>query len=154
MRCRLAFSVLLSVAGMASVSLPAQSPVHDQQADGRWRVDADKNGPLDVRATSLMLLSLLADRSSWSTGRFSGEVRDGIRFLVIIFKIATLYSPLKIFVPASGVFFLFGAGWYAYTYISQGRFTNMSLLLFTAAAIIFLIGLISEQITALTYSRS
>jgi glycosyltransferase involved in cell wall biosynthesis len=81
-------------------------------------------------------------------------IRDGLRFLVIIFKIATLYSPLKIFVPTSGVFFLLGTGWYAYTYMTQARFTNMSLLLFTAAAIIFLIGLISEQITALTYSRS
>lgn len=81
-------------------------------------------------------------------------LRDGIRFLVIIFKIATLYSPLKIFLPASGLFFAAGLGWYAYTYLTEGRFTNMSLLVFSAAVIIFLIGLISEQITALTYSRS
>ncbi|MDX1498454.1 MAG: glycosyltransferase family 2 protein [Woeseiaceae bacterium] len=81
-------------------------------------------------------------------------IRDGIRFLVIIFKIATLYSPLKIFLPASGVFFLAGLGWYGYTYMTEGRFTNMSLLVFSAAVIIFLIGLISEQITALTYSKS
>jgi len=81
-------------------------------------------------------------------------LRDGVRFLVIIFKIATLYSPLKIFLPASGVFFATGIGYYAYTYFSSGRFTNMSMLLFTAAVIIFLIGLISEQITALTYSKA
>ncbi len=81
-------------------------------------------------------------------------IRDGIRFLVIIFKIATLYAPLKIFLPISGVFFATGAGYYAYTYLTQGRFTNMSLLVLSASVIIFLIGLISEQITALTYSRS
>lgn len=81
-------------------------------------------------------------------------IRDGIRFLVIIFKIATLYSPLKIFLPISGLFFATGIGYYAYTYATSGRFTNMSMLVLSAAVIIFLIGLISEQITALTYSRS
>jgi glycosyltransferase involved in cell wall biosynthesis len=81
-------------------------------------------------------------------------IRDGVRFLVIIFKIATLYSPLKVFLPVSGLFFLTGMSYYAYTYFTAGRFTNMSLLVFSAAVIIFLIGLISEQITALTYSRS
>ena len=81
-------------------------------------------------------------------------IRDGVRFLIIIFKVATLYSPLKVFLPASGVFFTTGIGYYAYTYLTSGRFTNMSMLLFSAAVIIFLIGLISEQITALTYSRS
>ncbi len=81
-------------------------------------------------------------------------IRDGVRFLIIIFKVATLYSPLKIFLPASGLFFATGATYYAYTYLTVGRFTNMSMLLFSAAVIVFLIGLISEQITALTYSRS
>ena len=81
-------------------------------------------------------------------------LRDGMRFFVIIFKIATLYSPLKIFLPIASVFFATGFGWYAYTYITSGRFTNMSMLLFSASVIVFLIGLISEQITALTYSKS
>ena len=81
-------------------------------------------------------------------------IRDGVRFLIIIFKVATLYSPLKIFLPASGLFFATGLGYYAYTYVATARFTNMSMLLFSASVIIFLIGLISEQITALTYSRS
>ena len=81
-------------------------------------------------------------------------IRDGVRFVVIIFKIATLYSPLKIFLPISGLFFATGLGYYAYTYVTAGRFTNMSMLVFSAAVIIFLIGLISEQITALTYSKS
>jgi glycosyltransferase involved in cell wall biosynthesis len=78
-------------------------------------------------------------------------IRDGIRFLLIIFKIATLYSPLKLFVPASAVFFLLGTVNYAYTFIKAGRLTNMSTLMWSAAVIVFLIGLISEQITALMY---
>jgi glycosyltransferase involved in cell wall biosynthesis len=81
-------------------------------------------------------------------------IRDGIRFLVIIFKIATLYSPLKIFLPTSALFFVAGVGNYMYTYMTAGRFTNMSMLLLCAAVIVFLIGLISEQITALTYRQS
>ena len=81
-------------------------------------------------------------------------IRDGVRFMVIIFKIATLYSPLKIFLPISAGFFATGLGWYVYTFLTMGRFTNMSMLLLSAAVIIFLIGLISEQITSLTYSKS
>ena len=80
-------------------------------------------------------------------------LRDGVRFLLIIFKIATLYSPLKLFAPVAGAFFLLGFGWYGYTYATAGRFTNMSALLFSASVIVFLIGLISEQITNLTYKR-
>ena len=80
-------------------------------------------------------------------------LRDGIRFLLIIFKIATLYSPLKLFAPVAGGFFALGLGYYAYTFVTMHRFTNMSALLFSAAVIVFLIGLISEQITALNYRR-
>lgn len=78
-------------------------------------------------------------------------LRDGIRFLLIIFKIATLYSPLKLFAPVAGLFFATGLSYYAFTYLTMHRFTNMSMLLFSASVIIFLIGLISEQITSLTY---
>lgn len=78
-------------------------------------------------------------------------IKDGIRFLLIIFKIATLYSPLKLFAPVGLGFFLLGLGHYAYTYFAFHRFTNMSVLLLSAAVIVFLIGLISEQITGLTY---
>ncbi|MGB0514377.1 MAG: glycosyltransferase family 2 protein, partial [Wenzhouxiangellaceae bacterium] len=78
-------------------------------------------------------------------------LRDGFRFLLIIFKIATLYSPLKLFLPTSAFFFATGMSYYAYTYLTQERFTNMSLLLLSASVIIFLIGLISEQITALMF---
>jgi glycosyltransferase involved in cell wall biosynthesis len=88
------------------------------------------------------------------TGSHIRPLRDGVRFLLIIFKVATLYSPLKLFAPASFVFFMLGAAYYAYTYFAEHRFTNMSALLLSASVIIFLIGLVSEQITSLTYSRS
>lgn len=80
--------------------------------------------------------------------------RDGFRFLLIIFKIGTLYSPLKLFVPASAFFFLTGLGYYLYTFLSFHRFTNMSALLFITSILIFLMGLVSEQITNLNYKDS
>ena len=80
-------------------------------------------------------------------------LRDGLRFLLIIFKIATLYSPLKLFVPTSAVFFLLGCANYAWTYTHYGRLTNGSMLMWSASVIVFLIGLVSEQITGLMYRR-
>lgn len=80
-------------------------------------------------------------------------VRDGLRFLLIIFRIGTLYSPLKFFFPVSLLHFATGLGYYFYTYASSGRFTNMSALLLTMSIFIFLIGLISEQITMLLYQK-
>ena len=88
------------------------------------------------------------------TGSHIRPLRDGIRFLLIIFKIATLYSPLKLFAPTAFVFGLLGLGYYGYTFFAEHRFTNMSALLLSASVIVFLIGLISEQITALTYLRT
>jgi glycosyltransferase involved in cell wall biosynthesis len=76
-------------------------------------------------------------------------VTDGIRFLLIITKIATLFSPFRIFLPVSGFFFLTGAGYYLYTYMTQYRFTNMGVFLLTTAVIVFMLGLVSEQIALL-----
>lgn len=78
-------------------------------------------------------------------------VKDGIRFFLIIFKIATLFSPLKMFLPIAVILFLMATSWYGYTLYEYGRFTNMSALLYTGSVMIFLMGLISEQITALMY---
>jgi glycosyltransferase involved in cell wall biosynthesis len=77
--------------------------------------------------------------------------QDGVRFLLIIFKIGTLFSPLKLFFPISFVFFTTALGYYLYSFITIGRFTNMSALLFTTSVLVFLMGLISEQITSLIY---
>ncbi len=78
-------------------------------------------------------------------------LQDGVRFLLIIFKIGTLYSPLKLFFPVSGAFFVTGLSYYLYTYFTATRFTNMSALMFTTSVLVFLIGLVSEQITQLIY---
>ncbi|WP_315077661.1 glycosyltransferase family 2 protein [Acinetobacter guillouiae] len=80
-------------------------------------------------------------------------IKDSVRFFLIIFKIATLYSPLKMFLPFAIMLFVLATGWYGYTLYSFGRFTNMSALLYTGSVMIFLMGLISEQITALMYKR-
>ena len=81
-------------------------------------------------------------------------VRDGLRFLLIIFKIGTLYSPLKLFVPISAAFFMTGLGYYLYTYVTTNRFTNMSALLFVTSILVFVVGLLSEQITLLNFKDS
>lgn len=79
--------------------------------------------------------------------------KDGVRFLLIIFKIGSLYSPLKLFFPISAFFFLTGLFYYLHTYLTVGRFTNMSALLFSTSVLVFLIGLVSEQITTLIYRK-
>ncbi|HYA21329.1 MAG TPA: glycosyltransferase family 2 protein, partial [Burkholderiales bacterium] len=81
-------------------------------------------------------------------------LRDGTRFLLIIFKIGTLYSPLRLFFPVSLLFFLVGLGYYLYTFSTIHRFTNMSGLLFITSLSTFLIGLVSEQVTMLHYKDS
>lgn len=80
-------------------------------------------------------------------------LRDGIRFLLIIIKVGTLFSPLKLFLPVSAGFFVTGLGYYLYTYLTSARFTNMSALLLISAVFTFLIGIVSEQISALHYKN-
>ncbi|VFQ47287.1 glycosyltransferase family 2 protein [Desulfoluna butyratoxydans] len=80
-------------------------------------------------------------------------VKDGTRFLMIIIKVCTLYSPLRVFLPVSAVMFLLGCFNYAYTYLTDGRFTNMSAVFFMSGVIIFMMGIISEQICQLRYDR-
>lgn len=79
--------------------------------------------------------------------------KDGIRFVIIITKICTLYSPAKIFIPTSICTFITGLLYYLYTYVTDGRFTNMGVLLFSTSILIFLMGMISEQITTLIYRK-
>jgi hypothetical protein len=71
--------------------------------------------------------------------------------LLIIFRIGSLYSPLKLFVPVSVLLFVLASLVYGYTYTTNGRFTNMSALLYQTSLLTFLIGLVSEQITNLMY---
>jgi glycosyltransferase involved in cell wall biosynthesis len=80
-------------------------------------------------------------------------VTDGIRFMLIIVKIATLFSPFRVFLPVSLSFFAVGLANYLYTYMTQGRLTNMSVFMWTSAVIIFMLGLVSEQIASLRMER-
>ena len=82
-------------------------------------------------------------------------LRDGTKFLLIIMRIATLYSPLKIFMPTSLACFSVGLFWYLYSYfICNAGFPKMSLLLFMTSVIIFMQGLLSEQICQMRYDKS
>ena len=80
-------------------------------------------------------------------------VQDGVRFFMIIIRICTMYSPMRVFLPVSFVMFFLGMVRYAYSYITVGRFTNMSALLFISSIIIFMMSLISEQICQLRFER-
>ena len=77
--------------------------------------------------------------------------RDGFKFLIIILKIGSLFSPMRLFLPISAVLFFTASAYYIYTYFSDGRFTNMGMLLFLSSLTIFLIGIVSEQISTLHY---
>ncbi len=80
-------------------------------------------------------------------------VEDGIRFFLIISKVATLFSPFRIFLPISVLLFCIGLGYYCFTFVTQGRFTNMSALLLSTSIIVFMIGLVSEQISQMRYDK-
>jgi len=76
---------------------------------------------------------------------------DGTRFLVIILKIGALFSPMRLFLPISAGLSVLGIGYYAFTYVTLGRFTNMSAVLFLSSLLIFLMGILSEQVSSLHY---
>jgi predicted PurR-regulated permease PerM len=78
---------------------------------------------------------------------------DGVRFFMIITKICTLYSPMRVFLPVSFAIFLMGVTNYLYTYITHSRFTNMSVFFFVASIIVFMMSLISEQICQMRFER-
>lgn len=81
-------------------------------------------------------------------------ISDGLRFLLIIFKITSLYSPLKLFTPIALMQIFLGSSYYIYTWMSYGRFTNMAAMLLLSGITTFLVGLVSEQVTTLIYKDS
>ena len=81
-------------------------------------------------------------------------MKDGVRFFIIILRIGTLFSPMRLFLPVSATIFIIGVSYYAYTYTTAGRFTNMSGVLFLSSLFTFLIGIISEQISSLHYKAA
>lgn len=81
-------------------------------------------------------------------------IKDGARFFIIIIKVGALFSPMRFFLPISMAFFTLASIYYIYTYNTTGRFTNMSALLYITSTIIFMIGIVSEQISSLHYRFS
>lgn len=81
-------------------------------------------------------------------------LRDGTRFFMVIIKIGTLFSPMRLFLPVSVALFLVGLGYYGYTYTAFHRFTNMSALLFISSLFTFLIGILAELVSSLHYKEA
>jgi len=103
---------------------------------------------------SIKYISITCNKRTGNKRSHIRLLKDGFKFFLIIFRVTSLYSPLKIFCPISFGLFLVGMFYYGYTYIYLGRFTNMSILILLTAVIVFLIGLLSEQITFLIYSQN
>ena len=78
-------------------------------------------------------------------------LRDGMRFMIIILKIGALFSPMRLFLPVSATLFALASSYYLYTYLSIQRFTNMGMLLYLSSLTTFLLGILSEQVSALHY---
>jgi glycosyltransferase involved in cell wall biosynthesis len=88
----------------------------------------------------------VAQRTGRSKIKF---VSDGARFFLILLKVVTVFSPLRIFVPIAGTAFLLGAGYAVWTAVLYSRITNSSVLLILLSVVILLVGLVSEQISTL-----
>ncbi len=80
-------------------------------------------------------------------------LHDGFEFFLIIIKIAMSFSPLRVFIPVSSFLFFLGILRYIYTFIFFRQFTNMSHLLINSSVIVFMLGLIAEQIASLRLER-
>lgn len=94
-------------------------------------------------------------RAKQRTGKSHVRVlQDGMRFFVIIMKIGTLFSPMRLFLPVSGALFATAISYYAYTLVTTHRFTNMSAVLFLSALLTFLIGILGELISSLHYKEA
>jgi len=76
---------------------------------------------------------------------------DGVGFLLILLKVITIFSPLRIFLPISAAAFLIGAAYAMWTIATQSHVTNSSVLLILLSVVIFLVGLVSEQISSLRF---
>ena len=104
-------------------------------------------------------------RGGWSVGFHPFQVRqrkgkshvrlfaDGSRFFLIILRIATMFAPLRVFLPVSMATAAIGVAWYLHTWWTDGRLTNMAVLLLTQAGLLFALGLIAEQIAALRFQN-
>jgi glycosyltransferase involved in cell wall biosynthesis len=81
-------------------------------------------------------------------------VKDGSRFLLIALRIVSLFAPLRIFLPVSLALLAIGAGYGVYTIITESHVTNTTVLFCLSSLLVFLIGLVSEQIALMRFERS
>lgn len=81
-------------------------------------------------------------------------LEDGFRFLLIIVKVGTLFSPMRLFLPVSASLFCAASAYYLYTFLSAHRFTNMSALLYLSSLLCFLIGILAELVSSLHYKEA
>jgi hypothetical protein len=102
---------------------------------------------------SVRYVPIVAARRHGSSKSKIRLVHDGFEFLLIIMKIAMSFSPLRVFLPLASFLFFLGVLRYIFTYVTEGRFTNMSHLLINSSVIVFMLGLIAEQIAALRFER-
>ncbi|MGH9348938.1 MAG: glycosyltransferase family 2 protein [Vicinamibacterales bacterium] len=79
--------------------------------------------------------------------------RDGAKFFLILLKVITLFSPLRIFVPISATAMLVGFAYGAWNVAVHSRIPNGSVLLILFAVVVFLVGLVSDQIASLRIER-
>jgi hypothetical protein len=93
--------------------------------------------PIDARA-----------RTGQSKIRFA---KDGTRFFLILLKVVTIFSPLRVFVPISASAFLMGIVYGLVNFAMYGRIPNGAVILILFAVIVFLVGLISEQVSSLRF---
>jgi glycosyltransferase involved in cell wall biosynthesis len=119
------------------------------------RYSSPTTSTLFILRTGRSLKYIDIEVSSRQSGKSNIKIlRDGLRFFLIITKICTLFSPFRVFLPVSILVFITGAFYYMYTFLAWGRFTNMSALMFTTSIIVFMIGLVSEQICQISYEKS
>ena len=74
---------------------------------------------------------------------------DGARFFLILLKVITIFSPLRVFLPFAGAAFALGAGYAFWTVVTRHDITDSAVLLIVLAVVIFLVGLVSEQISTM-----
>ena len=81
-------------------------------------------------------------------------MHDGAIFLLILLKVITVFSPLRIFVPVSSVSFAAGVAYGGWNAFAFGRIPNGAVLLIMFAVVVFLVGLVSEQVSSLRFGGS
>ena len=103
-------------------------------------------------ATTLVVVFVPIEARSRKGKSKINLLKDGVKFLIIIMKITTLFSPMRVFFPTSLAFFTAGVVRYSWFYATTGKFSEMAGVMFITAILVFLIGLVSEQITSVHYS--